>query len=77
MEDNGVTIWDKVLLWVVVFAVLLIPIAWAGWNWYHEEPPEAFESELIYQFKAGDDVVPDVYQLWDINGQEHLIVLPR
>lgn len=35
------------------------------------------EPLLIKQWQAGDGAEPETYQLWLVNGQEHLVVLPR
>lgn len=68
---------EKLLLIALVTAILVPFFVYFRWQAQYDEPPEVYQEELIYQFKAGDDVVPDYYQLWKINGEEHLIVLPR
>lgn len=74
---NDFTALEKFLLITLAIAIAIPFLVFPKWQAYHEKPPETYEEKLVYQFKAGDDVVPDVYQLWDINGQEHLIVLPK
>lgn len=68
---------EKLLLVTLAIAMLLPFFVYPKWQAYHEKPPETYEEKLVYQFKAGDDVVPDYYQLWNINGKEHLVVMPR
>lgn len=59
---------EKFLLVTLAVAVMLPFLVFPKWQAYHE----TYEEKLVYQFKAGDDVRPRLYQLWEINGEEYL-----
>lgn len=63
---------EKLLLVTLAVAVMLPFFVFFKWQAHHEKPPETYKEKLVYQFKAGDDVRPRLYQLWEINGEEYL-----
>ena len=68
-EKEGVGYIKGILAGVLITLAVYTPIS--------QEPVIKVDPKLIKQWQAGDDNVPETYQLWLVDGEKHMVVLPR